>query len=604
MVEITEYTTQCAEGQTEYTRGLIDKDSAPGSADTEKVRLHPDLIGNVSTVDYYFGGNDLSVLKYEDDTYATPTLYFVVADENARTITGKVFRDSTVVDAETKIKTGNGIYEKNKEGEVGVNGATVELIELVGENKIVRYRTETNTEIVEETQEDGIFKFTGFLPGNYIIRYYYGDTANTVLLNQYGEGVNKYSFNGEDYQSTNNSEPIDGMDTNQLSTMPNFWYVYNESKGISTAKDDSDRRKTVTDNVLSDSNNIMTLLNNIRDRKTINETDINSLTEKTHMYADTQEMLFTVEKAELIGEGETQELKQREEFSKYEISNMNFGIAEVPVTTIDLQKEVQGFTITDSTGQNILAKAQRADDGIMKVEVGNIITQSLYTEGINGYSSQIEDEKLQGSRLQITYRINSNIDTEVNYDKKGVDTATIKEFVDIIDNNLSYNASLGDNSKYWVVREGSLEKTSIENISNYSTIVNATDVALNQLNKGETITITLEKILSSTNSTIEEIITSTVDVYEYNNTVEILDLSYINVSNNETPQEDRIRKSDRHIIIPGVQHDFASAETITITPPTGNGSMDITYYVIAGISLMVLAVGVFGIKKFVVNTKK
>lgn len=29
MAEITEYTTKCAQGQTEYTRGLIDKDSAP-----------------------------------------------------------------------------------------------------------------------------------------------------------------------------------------------------------------------------------------------------------------------------------------------------------------------------------------------------------------------------------------------------------------------------------------------------------------------------------------------------------------------------------------------------------------------------------------------
>ena len=381
----------------------------------------------------------------------------------------------------------------------------------------------------------------------------------------------------------------------------------------------------------------MELLNNIRDRISINETEVKSLTEKTHMYADTQEMLFTVEETidlnkmdnkdylleknlvtirnvdtdVLLAEWAIFPSKEKGAlYQEYKIENMNFGIAEVPVTTIDLQKEVQGFIITDSTGQNILAKAQRADDGIMKVEVGNIITQSLYTEGVNGYSSQIEDEKLQGSRLQVVYRIDSNISTQLNYDKKRVDTATIKEFVDIIDNNLSYNALLGENSKYWVVREGSLDKTSVANIANYSTIVNATDLALNQLNKGEEITITLEKVLSSTNATIEEIITSTVDVYEYNNTVEITELSYQNVSqpgeeeDEEVLQKDRIRTSDRYIIIPGRQHDTASAETITITPPTGNGSMDITYYVIAAISLVILAVGVFGIKKFVVNTKK
>lgn len=640
MAEITEYKTFRTGDDTtnnEATRGLIDKDSAPGSVATEKVRLYPDLIDeDNTTVAYYFGGNDLSVLKYEDDTYATPTLYFVKGtsdDSDTRIITGKVFRDSTETHPTTRIKTGNGIYEEAKYGEVGVYGATVQLIELVEENDqiIEKIRYTTTTEIDEETGEVGIFEFRGFLPGNYIIRYYYGDTANTVLVNPNGT-VNAYSFNGEDYQSTNNSYIKEGMDTNQLNTTPNFWYAYNEGVGISTAKDNVARRNTVTTNVLDDSNNIMTLLNNIRDRITINETEVNSLTEKTHMFAETAPMKFTVEETVKITDSNRDFVNEQKDsegnglgvgewtkYTEYLIENMNFGIAEVPVTKIDLQKEIQGFTIIDSTGQNILAKFEKNGE-LMQ---GNISPSTA------GYLAQIEDEKLQGSRLQITYNIKSDVDVELNYDNIQGVKATINELIDIVDNNLTYNKNLSNNSMYWVEIENDEDITSsLANIDNYSTKVKTTDIANEKLNAGETIQITLEKILSSTNSTMEEIITSTVDVYKYSNTVEITKLNYANVTSDETntepdgtttnpdgttpdsdsstptPQIDRVRTPDRYIIIPGVQHDTASSETIAITPPTGNGSMDITYYVLAAMSLVVLAVGVFGIKKFVVNTRK
>ena len=601
MTEIAEYTTVCAEGQTEYTRGLMDKDSAPGSANKEQVRLTTTegqntatTNGNPTTVDYYFAASELDKLKYEDDTYAAPTLFFAVTEENERTIIGKVFRDETKVNPITKIKTGNGVLD---EGEAPVYGATVELVEKVDVNAeehegIVRYTT--------TTEKDGSFTFSGFLPGEYIIRYRYGNRKETILLNQNGD-VNAYSFNGEDYQSTNNAYKRDGMDTNQLSTMPNFWYVYNEEKGISTANDNEDRRKIVTENVLNDSNNIMAILNEIRARN--NENYTTSLAEKTYMYANTKLMTLTVEKTELVGKGENQELKQREQFSDYKISNMNFGIAEVSVTTIDLQKEVQGFQITDSVGENVLAAAMKKEDGTWEVQ-GDVIA----LDGQKTISAQIEDEKLQGARLQVTYAIKSNIDVELNYDNIGGVKATIKELFDIIDNNMSYSSTLGSNSTFWV-EQANLTKSSIPNIDNYANKVKASETALKKLNKGEAITITLEKILSSTNATIEEIITSTVDFYEYKNIVEITEIDYENVTpmGEETDtdsQKDRIRTSDKYIIIPGVQHDTATSETVAITPPTGNGSMDITYYVIAAISLMVLAVGVFGIKKFVVNTKK
>ena len=128
--------------------------------------------------------------------------------------------------------------------------------------------------------------------------------------------------------------------------------------------------------------------------------------------------------------------------------------------------------------------------------------------------------------------------------------------------------------------------------------------------------ITLEKVLASTDSTLEEIITSTVDIYEYNNVVEITGFDYgdsedsgdpgapenpDDSSTTTEPQRDRIRTIDRYIILPGVQHDSASSEIITIHPPTGDSSISIVYYLVAIVGLAVLAAGVFGIKKFVVK---
>lgn len=688
MAEITEYKTYATSAENEYTRGLLDKDSKPGSANTEQVRLTTTegqntatVDGNPTTVEYYFGGNDLSKLKYEDDTYATPTLYFVTPfDDNGtpdnknddnyynRTITGTVFEDTTTTNPTTRIKTGNG---KLDEGEVGVYGATVELVELetdkapqdIAENEgTVRY--------TKQTDKDGKFTISGFLPGYYVIRYRYGDTTNTVLLHQGGENINKQSYNGEDYQSTNNAFEVKDTNGNIISNIldrskGNLWYVMNKDKGISTATDNSTERTKVSDYVTGFTDEKMTVLNNMRDmigtysednngtltanrKYNINKTEIveipetkvtgiNEVKEQTKMFATTPKMLFTVEQT--INLNELGDKKQaliesqkitvnpddkelgvwamfpdanNEHYKNYLIENMNFGIAEVPVTTIDLQKTVQAFNLTDSTGKNTIASVVKNDSGKWELK-GDVIAP----DGATSIDVSVEDEKLQGAKLQVTYAITSKIDVEKNFDGKEEVYATITELVDYIDNNLSYNPALGENSKYWELttyndiftddRKGTVDPEG----KKYTTIVKAKSGNPILNSNGGTATITLEKILSSTDSTIEEIITSTVEAYEYSNIVEITGISYENIGtippidpDPTLPRKDLVRTEDGYIIVPTVQHDTETAEIITIHPPTGDSSISIMYYVIAVISLVVLAAGVFGIKKFVLTNRK
>lgn len=644
MAEITAYTTACADGQTEYTRGLIDKDSAPESVFEETVRLTEEgqrdeqVDKNKTTLAYYFEQEKLSYLKYEDDTYATPTLYFVIPSEPndySRKITGTVFEDITVVGSETKIKTGNGKLDDN---EVGIKGATVELVEKEGDG-VVRQTVHTN--------ENGYFEFVDFLPGDYIIRYYYGHNAETALIND----NNKKSYNGEDFQSTNNRYAIENMDTNILNSTENFWYIYNENEGISTATDNTQRRIDVSTNAIKFTDYESEVLNNMRNGKKEEEAKVtyeengenkeitvNDIINATSMNAETPQMELTVEKTELV-EGV---LKQKQVFDKYEISNMNFGIAELPKTKVTVTTTVDSFTIMDATRENVLASVKNVA-GVWQTE-GDVLPI-----GNDSFDVSIEDKKLQGARLEVTYKITSNIDQERNFDNAIMSVSSLSGLINYIDNNLHYNPDLNSNNDNWEVvtfdnvintindgynnyeKQNLLNNINISgtvaapNSTTYNTIVKAKEGNLLLAEGGGESYITLEKVLSSTDSTLEEIISSTVDIYEYGNVVEITGFNYYPTPNNTNEDSNYIVKDNENtsfeyifrdrvlmyesddnygISLPGIDDVLGISGKITEHTPTGDSSLNTMYYVIALIALSILVAGVFSIKKFVLNSKK
>ena len=719
LAEIFEYKTECGQNQTEYTRGLIDKDSAPGSVAVEKVRLSEGT-SDLTTLNYYFNRDSLNKFKYEDDTYATPTIFVAAMDDNGtpdnpnddtyskRAIVGTVFEDYTRIigneDEDIRVKTGDGVQDTTYNIEPGVEGITVRLYEVTSEGAKLRFTSKTN--------ENGQYFFEGYLPGQYIVKYEYGDTNQTFLLDN---EPNTKSYNGEDFQSTNNTG---SFESNKLDSHELTWYVYNESKGISTATDVVGTRQDVSTNVTNFTDAQMTVLNNARDGMSekdakVGEVTVESIRNATQMEALTNKMRLTMEKSILDGN----EIKQDKAFKEYVVGNMNFGIAEVPVTTIDMQKHVHSFTITDSTGTNILAGAEIDTDntsvvvnaskiavnrldtvinvlsknlGITEAKVRNTIkynenkskdinitiaqkvdeeSKNKLQDDMTKYSLareikilygwkvtagnviaapgtavldvSIEDDKLQGAKLEVVYEISANIYAEKNFNNESVTVPTIEGLVDYIDNDLSYDESKntieGNNSQYWSVTtyddvqglfEGQGNGTLDPEGRKYSTIVSAKeDSAILQKKCGEgKVYITLEKVLSSTDSTLADVILNSVDSYEYTNTVEITKLNYENqtgsgssdgsneeggtggsggTSNpdgeNDFVFKDRVRTPDRFIIVPGMSHDYESSESISIHPPTGDSSISTVYYVIAAIALTVVVTGIFGIKKFVIK---
>ncbi len=667
MAEIYQYETGInkEKGQTEYTRGLIDKDSAPGSVATETVRL-TEGTSDRTTVQYYFTEHDkLNKLKYEDDTYATPTLYFTTPG-SIRVLSGTVFEDYTVV-TDDRVRTGDGIQNSI---EPGIEGAKVQLIEKTSSGEIIRYETFTNS--------SGKFTFTNYLPGNYIMKYFYGDNEKTFYIGD----TNTKSYNGEDFKSTNNSTLVEGATVNILPIKDTGmqWYSWNE-KGVSTATDNAEKRQEVSDKACGLSDDEMIKLNDVRDgiiKQSNEDTTSKEVRNKLWMYANTPDFTLTVEQS-VKG-------KQNDKFTAYEVKQMNFGIAEVPVTTIDLQKHVSSFSIKDSTGQIEIASAKIADNYTIGIKLNNITDEnkrrkvqavlgSLYIvppledckrtteeknipKNLNKTEMQsirkaliqysipnivtiipnwttkgnvlpgvkatttvldvsIEDAKLQGAKLQVTYDVSADIYAEKDFtlDSKALEPS-IKYVVDFVDNNLSYAESLPGNDKWQVAQSDALyygdgddrsTLTKLDESNKYTTTVSTksdNDLLKTKVGTTGTTQITLERILTAQDTTIQDIITSSIDAFEYKNEIRILQLGYNNtIDETKIKNKDRIRTPERYIIVPGKHHDSATSETIAIHPPTGDTSTHTMYYIIGAAGLAVLAIGAFGIKKFVLKGK-
>jgi len=208
--------------------GIIDTDSTPGNVTAKLPGLtekHPI--------------NDIK--GYEDDTDRAADFTLKLYAES-RKLNGVVWEDErTTVSNNAMI--GNGIRE---EGETGVKGVTVQLVELIdkGDGDYYEYiwkevssggdmsgpvitteigsikAPETETEdTTVENQKNGKYEFQGFITGNYIIRFKYGDTNATALSTKDGNyeagttnakdindmlggAENETSYSGQDYKST------------------------------------------------------------------------------------------------------------------------------------------------------------------------------------------------------------------------------------------------------------------------------------------------------------------------------------------------------------------------------------------------------------------
>ena len=291
----------------ESVAGSVDRDSSVGNLTKQDLNDDGDLIIT----------NDPLTNRTEDDTDKAPNirLVFPANDDYERVATGYVFEDNRNQESDQAM-VGNGRYD---EGETKINGVTVQLVELVqnvDSNGIPVKDTNGNYEYLGEyiwtakewkngqwinvnssansgslryysgqgnyendhtvapiisgvgatyisgytfgDDSTGQYAFKAMPAGDFIIRFIYGDTTQTVLTTADGEGkevvdllkdttvdvdshdgyistsgLNAKSYNGQDYKSTTYQAGIDQSKTVVGSYNDIYGYGYgNETDGL------------------------------------------------------------------------------------------------------------------------------------------------------------------------------------------------------------------------------------------------------------------------------------------------------------------------------------------------------------------------------------
>lgn len=574
IVEINSYSTYSDKDFTKSYAG-IDSDSNPGST----------VPGNKDT--------------YEDDTDYAPGLILEVA--NPREIKGTVFEDNAVDPTEggtNRERLGNGQFDKEEKTISGVKVGLYSIDDFIEEED--RSGNVTNIKLEEDavsvgtttyegdnkdsTGKDGTFTIKDFVPGEYRIVYTWGDDKYTI----------------EDYKSTiwtsDNKNEKDGN--------PNTWYRVNTDKRYSDALDNYDTRLKI-------------------DR---GDTSINKMDSKTPT------MVFGVELADDIDNKKT----ETSGIGKvtFSIENIDFGVIERPRQSIDVTKRAKSMKMTLANGQ-VIADAKIVEkDG--KLQLEQQVKGVIYTEPSdknnpkNGQiKAEIDNELIQGSKVEIEYEIKVQNNSEIDYDsekyycygEKDVEIVKIKAsgVYDYLDNTMiandentewetikdynekvskptvieeylhKYQSSSTDASGNTEIRIGyeKFEEQYSEAIGNWriENIITARKKRLadktilhnanleGEIAPGEfnMASLTASKILTNT------------DEIELNNDVEITEVT-------------RTAKTGRKVT-PKYTSLYDRGETVTITTPTGENKNYILITIVAISFFVILGTGIVFIKK-------
>lgn len=339
LVEILSYSTD---------EGLIDQDSQPGNANEQ----------------------------FEDDTDQAQGLK-VSVKETSRVISGTVFEDTS--------KDG-----KNDNNEAKVNDVIVQLIEVkLISGKYYEYiwqETRSGQNTVKTTSRNGYpgeeytvgnigqgeYKFTDFIPGNYIVRFIYGDGKT---YNLYTDNVKKY--NGQDYKST--IDPNYHEEWYNKATS-NMYVVTPYEDNSSVARDNEARRLTV----MSYSTTIDAAIGNELERKTIemlNATWMCAETSKINVQVDAQ-----LDKNDIHTESSNTQVSFDHIIDTIAFNNINFGLALRPQTKLSLEKHITALKITPTgTGVTPIVNA--------RANINDILDNHIDLSGLKDHLSTIKSTR-------------------------------------------------------------------------------------------------------------------------------------------------------------------------------------------------------------------
>lgn len=479
--------------------GLFDTDSVPG---------------NINSNDIPKDGN-INYKNFEDDTDKAPNVRIRLYREEERQIEGVVWEDiRTVEDDKQKTTVANGLKDKNEEG---INGVTVQLVELMdngteyiwktfstGEGTYTPIINKNNLVATETTDERGKYIFKSYAPGNYIVRFIYGDTVKTVLPNTSTEvtdtlqeqGQNEKSYNGQDYKSTTYQAGITQTDSTFELAYANSRYALSR---IETYKNYNTQNSTgkylydiaASDTVAnaSDAKDIMVDTDNIYGRNNLNSREevenysnsSDKQNETNYIKNHIAEVLASTEKVpeylsaaynkeqmqKLITEfmentqmtAETGTINIEVEYNrtgtenqvvnnatKYQIKDVNLGLEERPKSQLAIDKQVTNVKLTLADGSTLFDATQTAS---------NVLWRKHKAYEFNYKANKLTGDPMSTIREKNSYDLAYGL-VQMTMDEELMHGATIKVSykitvrnvgeVDYNDNQFYYTGVVSDSS--------------------------------------------------------------------------------------------------------------------------------------------------------------
>ena len=352
--------------------GLLDRDSNPGNLECKDIH-----------------GSKYEK-NFEDDTDRAPSIRVLIDPEAIRKVNGTVWEDERT-EASGDAVIGDGIRQDD---EIGISGVTVQLVEKCVDGSEYIWQETT-------TDGEGKYNFEEYIPGDYVIRFYYGDTEATVVPSDGQET----SYNGQDFKSTtyqegidqNGQTDIDGRYQGYINTAtqnvsgtynPNVGAPTEDTYGYDIYKADSDSTNySDAKDIWTSSNregiNIIGPVSSAREvagRDRVIEYSKENVTnhiaevlaspysgdsslygelmDNTYMTAETGVIVVEFEYDRQQSEGDKEEENNSSNSSKdyvdpgnrhnstYELKNVDFGIEERPKSQLEIDKSVSNVKVT------------------------------------------------------------------------------------------------------------------------------------------------------------------------------------------------------------------------------------------------------------------
>lgn len=373
-----------------------------------------------------------------------------------------------IVDIPVRDENGNYVKDANNNNQIHYYE---EILSDVTWKQVQHTRTDT----------DGNYELEGFVPGRYVVRFTYGDTVeenkNSTTYNPDIEAQeDMLIFNGQDYKSTKYTTDLSDTETDVDEIIKQLEVV-----NKSDARDDEIRRLEVNRFSEVMTNELAEILkgvaNGIEEMTPIsraNDVDqLKALTENTYMNAETVEFLVKTEKLTQeqtskyivrtnvdLGNGTAEDLANEIYYKELEamqyadnnardfkIENVDFGVEYRPESQISLLKEIDEMKITTEDGETLAdlffyteGEGEAATHHLdMDKSVGLDLVQfisndytallsGLATEKLQGFVYlQIDDDILQGSKIEITYKFKAQNNSEVDRITENLDDIRYKE---------------------------------------------------------------------------------------------------------------------------------------------------------------------------------